>query len=527
MGRRCEDPTCSKQASYGVEGTRRRQFCAQHAAEGMVDVCSKRCVGEGCSKHATFGVEGSRKREYCAKHADWGMVDLKLMRRCGFEGCSKHPSFGVEGGKREFCAEHADDFMVDLKAARKCEFGGCLKYPSFGEPGSGKRRFCSEHADVGMVDQKTWKRCARGGCSKHRSYGLEGGKREFCAEHSESAYTRAVEFVRDFHNDASSSAATGNGDIAKMLSKQNQQGDHGEMAGEEVPYAQQRQQRKQHNTFPVVLDSGCGTGRSSALLARSYPHLPVIGIDRSAVRLSKGEGGRHDRHRQGDGPTPQPTADRRGDDKARNAGGDVDDANSPSTPKKASHIGGSRNAPLPRNLLLLRADLVDLWVLASRDISWQVQEHYILYPNPYPKRSQLRSRWHGHSVFPVLLGLGGRITLRSNWKSYLDEFCQAVLAIDDEAGSAKGQEDPSAVRHGGGCGGGEGELTLEENVLSGVPETEVPAAVAAAAASYVASARAGPSLFLPTVPAATNFEAKYVAVGEPVYELRLEPRLPH
>ena len=54
--------------------------------------------------------------------------------------------------------------------------------------------------------------------------------------------------------------------------------------------------------------------------------------------------------------------------------------------------------------------------------------------------------------------------------------------------------------------------------------SEVPATIAAAAASYEVSARAGPSLYVPVVPA-TNFEAKYTAVGEAVYELRLEPRL--
>ena len=186
MGRRCENPTCPKQASYGLKGTARRQFCAQHAVDGMVDVCSKRCSREGCSKHATFGVPGSRKREFCSTHAAQGMVDLKFMKRCGFEGCYKHPSYGVVGGKREYCAEHAYDYMVDLKIARKCGREGCSKYPSFGMPGSKKREFCSQHAEEGMVDQKTMKRCEYIGCSKHPSYGAEGtSKRTFCAEHAE------------------------------------------------------------------------------------------------------------------------------------------------------------------------------------------------------------------------------------------------------------------------------------------------------------------------------------------------------
>lgn len=346
------------------------------------------------------------------------------------------------------------------------------------------------------------------------------------SSHTQDAYAQAVEFVRNFHH-----APAGNGDTAVMLYQQHHQDDQDTKADVEVSCVEQQQQQQQHSPLPVVLDSGCGTGRSSALLARSYPHLPVIGIDRSAVRLSKGGGGagssagRRGRHR--DGSRTRAQAEGRGDDKDQDVDGDVDDdGNAPLAQRKGGR-GGRRREPLPRNLLLLRADLVDLWILASRDNAWQVQEHCILYPNPYPKRSQLRSRWHGHSVFPVLLAVGGRITVRSNWKSYLDELCQAVLAINDEAEMPKGQGNTSAAVHQREGGrGSELEPILDENGGAGVCRgMEVPASVAAAAASYVVSAKAGPSFFLPTVPAATNFEAKYVAVGEPVYELLLEPRL--
>ena len=37
---------------------------------------------------------------------------------------------------------------------------------------------------------------------------------------------------------------------------------------------------------PVVLDSGCGTGASSRLLAFRHPEALVVGVDRSAVRLA-------------------------------------------------------------------------------------------------------------------------------------------------------------------------------------------------------------------------------------------------
>ena len=39
---------------------------------------------------------------------------------------------------------------------------------------------------------------------------------------------------------------------------------------------------------PLILDSGCGTGESSLILANRYPYCSVIGIDKSAHRLGRG-----------------------------------------------------------------------------------------------------------------------------------------------------------------------------------------------------------------------------------------------
>ncbi len=42
----------------------------------MVDVRSKRCRHEGCNTWPSYGVEGSKKPEYCARHALPGQVDV-------------------------------------------------------------------------------------------------------------------------------------------------------------------------------------------------------------------------------------------------------------------------------------------------------------------------------------------------------------------------------------------------------------------------------------------------------------------
>lgn len=124
---------------------------------------------------------------------------------------------------------------------------------------------------------------------------------------------------------------------------------------------------------PLILDSCCGVGESSIALARVFPDHYVIGVDQSALRLSK----------------------------------------------------NSESGTLPPNLDLVRADLVDFWRLMG-DAQIRLNRHYLLYPNPWPKIGHLSRRWHGHPVFPAMLALGGVLECRSNWRIYIEEFCFAI-----------------------------------------------------------------------------------------------------
>ncbi|MEE4143869.1 MAG: SAM-dependent methyltransferase [Halieaceae bacterium] len=126
---------------------------------------------------------------------------------------------------------------------------------------------------------------------------------------------------------------------------------------------------------PLVLDSFCGSGHSTAALARRHPGHLVVGVDKSAARL-----GRHP---------------------ATGAG----------------------------NYLLLQAECETLWqLLATRGIG--IDHHYLLYPNPWPKAAHLQRRVHGSAGFYWLLQLGAssssRIELRSNWQTYVEEFGVAM-----------------------------------------------------------------------------------------------------
>jgi len=134
---------------------------------------------------------------------------------------------------------------------------------------------------------------------------------------------------------------------------------------------EEAQQRLKSHDGPLILDSCCGVGQSTRLLAEQFPDHLVLGVDRSAGRLERKLG------------------------------------------------------RLPANACLIRADLVDFWRLAA-EAGWQPEYHFLLYPNPYPKKKDFKLRWHGHPVFKDLLALGGRLECRTNWQLYVIEMQLAL-----------------------------------------------------------------------------------------------------
>ena len=144
---------------------------------------------------------------------------------------------------------------------------------------------------------------------------------------------------------------------------------------------EQRLKRLQRDNRPLILDSFCGTGMSTAFIARAHPEALVVGIDQSAHRLAK--------HQPSD----------------------------------------------TENYLLLRAEAEPFW-LCLMEAGITLHSHWLLYPNPWPKASQFKRRVHGHGAFPVLSRLGGELELRTNWDIYAQEFAQAAGLIGIEGHAA-------------------------------------------------------------------------------------------
>ncbi|MCU7554553.1 tRNA (guanine-N(7)-)-methyltransferase [Alteromonas sp. ASW11-19] len=123
---------------------------------------------------------------------------------------------------------------------------------------------------------------------------------------------------------------------------------------------------------PLILDSCCGVGESTARLAEQFPDYRILGLDKSAQRVDK----------------------------------------------HTSYAAGCDN------YRVIRADVNDFWRLL-RQSDWTVARHYLLYPNPYPKRAHIQKRWYACAAMADLMALCPYVEVRSNWPLYLMEFAQA------------------------------------------------------------------------------------------------------
>lgn len=126
----------------------------------------------------------------------------------------------------------------------------------------------------------------------------------------------------------------------------------------------------------IIFDWGCGIGQSTYLLALDYPNSLIVGVDKSVSRL-----------------------------------------------QRKNHFKNK----LPNNMLLFEGNLVDWWKLvAKQKQSLRIHKHFILFPNPYPKKKHLKLRWHGQPIFQSIMEIGAPLELRSNWKVYVEEFAEAT-----------------------------------------------------------------------------------------------------
>lgn len=212
------------------------------------------------------------------------------------------------------------------------------------------------------------------------------------ADHTREAFESAKEFVRKFYASENS---------AQQAPQATPRGDAGATAS-----SPSNAEGSLPASYCVILDSGCGTGESTLHLARRFPGVPVIGIDKSAMRLNKA--GNIHQLRHADESQHQQSLS--GEEQATQ-----------------SALG----AP-PANAFWVRAELLDFWKLALEEVQagrWQVLHHAVYYPNPWPKESEATRRFHLHPIFPTLMALSSTTELRTNWEIYAREFAEAARIL--------------------------------------------------------------------------------------------------
>ena len=268
----------------------------------------------------------------------------------------------------------------------------------------------------------------------------------------------------------------------------------------------------------VILDSGCGTGRSTFILGEMYPNCVVIGVDQSIARLSRNKSYKQSNH-------PDNYENQNNDQ--RNTKDKIILSDHPYNQKN------NENNQKDDNVLLLRAELTDFWKCCLSSNQWQenacIYKHYLLYPNPYPKKSRLKSRFYAHPAFPLLMMTlmmdddddadtsdgellpteEVKLVVRSNWYGYLNELKSAIDTWED-------------------CGGTftHWKKTFVANY------NDKSSQEAAAAKIWCPTINKPPLKFQSSGPnrldifinkenlvPMTNFEAKYLECGESIYEL--------
>ena len=337
----------------------------------------------------------------------------------------------------------------------------------------------------------------------------------------------------------------------------------------------------QHKNYHgLVLDSGCGTGRSTKLLAKQiHPQHLVIGIDRSFARLTKTQANRPSSSSASSSSASSSSHPSEEDDDGGD--GDDDDSTNDNTTTTNSTCSPVSFVPQKReiychqiadNAYLVRAELVDFWRLcieygwttttttttaaettaktgeddhtttpmvppapsststaarasssSALASSLHITHHYLLYPNPYPTKARLSKRWYGHPCFPLFWTLNSHsmtTIIRSNWEQYLIEFAQAIVIANNYYDDQNLKKNRNTTTKGA-TTQGDGKPTIEDATMErGRSKTATmslfPEDSAAAAASSASSSAV-----------VRNFVRPYVAAARRGPHERLDKALPY
>lgn len=159
--------TC--RASFGVAGNKKPELLrGEHVTESVTNLSNikktrKQCVQQGCKAvDPSYGEAGTKKREFCREHARKGMINLRPMSVQPPAALSRRV-LAQRGSRSESSAGHALEGMIYVTSRKKRARKGCTTPASYGVAGSKRGGFWKKHAKQEILHFRIRKRARTGG----------------------------------------------------------------------------------------------------------------------------------------------------------------------------------------------------------------------------------------------------------------------------------------------------------------------------------------------------------------------------
>jgi hypothetical protein len=171
----CQFLQCKRYPHYNYPGETRGKYCNDHKEEGM-QVVGTLCIVDGCKSMAKYNLK-NLKRQYCAKHKTNLMVESGKPI-CEHNDCLVVAIYGLLGCKPTCCNEHKTETMVDV-VHNHCVVNNCRSRASYGL--NKEVKYCTVHKDLNMTDNAHTK-CKNDGCNRIPCFNFEGQKTDYIAQ---------------------------------------------------------------------------------------------------------------------------------------------------------------------------------------------------------------------------------------------------------------------------------------------------------------------------------------------------------
>jgi hypothetical protein len=87
----------------------------------MINIDKKLCGHTKCKENALFGISSTSRPQYCAEHKAEGMINLVLWRKCSVPECDAEHDVQCDDGN-QYCLNHCPSDKVEIAMKRLCKY---------------------------------------------------------------------------------------------------------------------------------------------------------------------------------------------------------------------------------------------------------------------------------------------------------------------------------------------------------------------------------------------------------------------